>query len=511
MNNEKKPAMRYLITLLSGAMAPLGFSPFNLWPLLMVAVAILFMAHRNMPTRQALLNGFMFGVGMFGVGTSWIYVSIHQFGSASPALASLLTAVFVIVISLVFVAPGLWLYSKLRHHWHMDHPCQQALLFSAFWVIAEWTRSWLLTGFPWLLAGYSLLDTPAANWAPVTGVYGLSFLLVITSTLLVSLIIKSKQPLRKTITSKVFVVITIASLWLASWPLAKVQWTEPTGEKLTFSAIQGNIPQSIKWHPDYIQNIIATYTNQTEQEWKQDLIIWPENALPIFYSRAQWLLQQLSQQGKNHNTALIIGLPIDMPSENQQKYYNGIIAIGAGTGIYDKQKLVPFGEYVPFESLLRGLIAFFDLPMSSFSAGSSNQKPLNVKGITITPYICYEVVYPDFAARMARHSGLLLTISDDTWFGKSIGPEQHFQMARMRALETGRYLIRDTNDGLTALINNHGKVLQTIPRFKEGILRGSANIMLGNTPFMITGSWPILILCLGLQILCYFQSRFKKY
>ena len=529
MNNKQKPVSGYAASLLSGAAIPLGFSPFNLWSVLMLAIAAVFITHRNTPPRRALLNGFLFGVGMFGAGTSWIYVSIHQFGAASPALAGLLTGLFVAGISLLFVVPCFWLYSTLRQRWHIHFAWQQALLFSALWLIFEWTRSWLLTGFPWLLSGYSLLDTPAASWAPVTGVYGLSFLVVITSTLVASLAIKDRQAIETTKDtknmkkglsflgnlralrgSKALLAFSVAALWIASWPLATIQWTKPTGEEITFSAIQGNIPQGLKWNPDYIQNTVATYINQTRTDWQQDLIIWPENALPLFHSRIGWLLEQLNQKAENNNSTLITGLPIDIPSSDRLEYYNGIVSVGQGSGTYYKQKLVPFGEYVPFESLLRGLIAFFDLPMSSFSAGNADQAPLKARDIIITPYICYEVVYPDFAARMAHNSGLLLTISNDTWFGQSIGPEQHFQMARMRAIETGRYLIRGTNDGITALVNDHGKTLKTIPRFEEGVLRGSAKVMSGNTPFMIAGSWPVLILCLAMIAIYYVTFRKKQ-
>ena len=496
MNKIHKHTISYLISLLTGAAVPLGFSPFNLWPVLILAMASVFVTHRNTKPRRALINGFVFGVGMFGAGTSWIYVSIHQFGAASVPLASLLTALFVVGISLLFVAPCFWLYSYLNQRWKISAPWQQALVFSALWTLFEWLRSWLLTGFPWLLTGYSLIDSPAASWVPVTGVYGLSFLLLITSTLAASLLIaKSKQRL---LTGAL--CTAVVACWLIALPLGNIQWTKAAG-KIEFSAIQGNIPQNLKWDPAYIQNTLSTYINLTSSEWQQDLIIWPENAIPLFYGRARGFLQQLEREAKSQGSTLITGIPIDDQSSGSTRYYNGIISMGQGTGQYYKQKLVPFGEYVPFEALLRGLIAFFDLPMSSFSTGSDDQAPLMAGDTVIAPYICYEVVYPDYAAKMARDTGLLVTISNDTWFGKSIGPEQHFQMARMRALETGRYMIRGTNDGITALINEQGQVMDAIPRFEQGVLKGSAIIMTGNTPFMVTGSWPILLVCLILLAL----------
>ncbi len=497
MLKKQSSLMPALISLLSGSLIPLGFSPFNFWPVLMLALAVAFLVNRNNSPKKALINGFLFGMGMFGTGTSWIYVSIHQFGSAPIPLAALLTVLFVACMSILFIAPCFWLYSWITHRRTITAPWRQALTFSALWVIFEWIRSWLLTGFPWLFAGYSLLDTHFSGWAPLVGTYGLSFLSVTSSCIIAALIIsKGSRRLAPALVS-----LVLATLWIASLPLSKTQWTTPTGT-MSFSAIQGNIPQSLKWDPDHIQNTLSTYLELTNNEWNQDLIIWPENAIPLLYSQAQGFIQQLEGEAKRQETSLITGLPIDKQTSAYPQYYNGVISIGQGHGQYFKQKLVPFGEYVPLESLLRGLIAFFNLPMSSFSAGSSDQTPLMAGNIAITPYICYEVVYPDFAAKMARNSGLLITISNDTWFGKSIGPEQHFQMARMRALETGRYLIRDTNDGITALIDDSGKIIETIPRFEKGVLRGTATVMKGNTPFMVTGSWPVMALCLLLLGLC---------
>lgn len=502
MNESRKKHIISFASFFSGAVAPLGFSPYNLWPVLIVAMSSIFLLNRNAHPRQATLNGFLFGVGLFGVGTSWIYVSIQQFGGAPVALAGLLTGLFTVGISLLFIAPCFLLYSQLSKRCHINHAWQQALAFSALWTFFEWIRSWLLTGFPWLLTGYSLIDLPVVNWAPITGIYGLSLLLVITSTVPASVFIATgRQRLVATMIS-----LAVIGCWLSALPLAGIQWTNNTGS-LKFSAIQGNIAQNIKWDPANIQEILSTYLNLTRNEWQQDLIIWPENAIPLPYGNAAAFLRQLERETKSHATTLITGIPINDQSSGATQYYNGIIAIGQGTGIYHKQKLVPFGEYVPFENLLRGAITFFDLPMSNFTVGSDNQTPLTAGDTVIAPYICYEVVYPDFAADMARETGLLITISNDTWFGKSIGPEQHFQIARMRALETGRFMIRTTNDGITALINHRGQVIQSIPRFETGVLRGTAQVMNGNTPFVNYGSWPVIALCAFLLLISFL---FKK-
>ncbi|WP_020580898.1 apolipoprotein N-acyltransferase [Endozoicomonas elysicola] len=499
--------VRYLLSLAAGSAMPLGFSPFDLWPVPMLAVGTVFLLTRTLPVKKATLCGFLFGVGMFGAGTSWIYVSIHEFGAASPMLAGLLTGLFVLGISALMIMPAFLLYSWLNQRKAEQSksnrlpPWQQALLFSSIWVLFEWVRSWLLTGFPWLLSGYALLDTPFSALAPVIGTYGLSLLMVTTACLLFALVIPAKQKR----TPDIIALLISLGCWGLAWPLAHIQWTEKTGE-LSFSAIQGNIPQSLKWDPDFIHSTVSTYIGLTEDQWEQELIIWPENAIPLFYNRAQGLMTHLDRQARQNNTTLILGMPVDDNSGSETRYYNSILSMGDGSGRYDKQKLVPFGEYVPMESMLRGLIDFFNLPMSDFSQGHSEQALIQAGDVKIASYICYEVVYPDFAAQMAQESGLLITISNDTWFGKSIGPVQHFQIARMRALETGRYMIRATNDGITALIDEKGDVVETIPRFTSGVLSSSAEIREGQTPFMALGSWPVLIIALLMILLVIYRK-----
>lgn len=490
---SKLNIIRYLLMALAGGLFTLGFSPYNVSPIPMLSVAVAFMLVRTITAKAAASNGFVFGLGLFGAGVSWVYVSIHEFGAASPPLAGFLTLLFVAAMSLLFIVPPFTLYSWLNKKKQKLSPWQQALLFASIWVLFEWTRSWLLTGFPWLLAGYALMDTPFKYLAPVTGVYGLSMTTVLTACLFSVLVIPQNR--------KPAVVAALLSLlpWGVAFMLSNVQWTKPTG-KVEFSAIQGNIPQDLKWDPNFIQTTVNTYVDLTANQWDKDLIIWSENAIPVLYNQSKAFIDQLDREAKSHSSTLILGMPVDEHSGDRTRYYNSVIALGQGSGRYDKQKLVPFGEYVPLESILRGMIDFFDLPMSEFSRGASNQKLLKTGDAVIAPYICYEVVYPDFAARLARNSDLLLTISNDTWFGDSIGPEQHFQMARMRALETGRYLIRDTNDGITALIDDRGNVVESIPRFKEGVLSGTAVTMTGITPFMRFGSWPTLLLCLLLII-----------
>jgi apolipoprotein N-acyltransferase len=277
--------------------------------------------------------------------------------------------------------------------------------------------------------------------------------------------------------------------------VGKLDWTQRADSPLQVAAVQGNIPQQVKWDPEFLQQQLEVYLGLSSEDWHRDLLLWPETAIPVPQNQAGDLISFINKRLAPDAT-LVTGIPwYGFVSSVQSKAFrNSVMATGDGQGTYYKQKLVPFGEYVPLQAWLRGIIGFFNLPMSNFVPGPSNQPPLKVGETSVMPYICYEVAYPDFVARNARQTGLLITISNDGWFGRSIGPLQHLQMARMRALETGRFMIRGTNNGVTAIINDRGQIQERIPQFERGILRGEAYTVTGATPFMATGSWPVLIL-----------------
>ena len=335
-----------------------------------------------------------------------------------------------------------------------------------------------LTGFPWLLLGTSQVDSPLAAWAPVGGVYLLSLITALTGTLGVEL-------LRR----RWWALAPIAALWLA--PLALPgQWTSPAGEPLSVALLQGNLDQSIKWSAQGQREAVNIYTALTgEQPDGIDLMVWPEVALPMFEEEARPILERV-QSNLAPDTALLTGIL----QRDGGDYYNSVIGLGNAEGHYRKARLVPFGEYLPLESLLAGTIAFFDLPMPTMTPGPEAQGPIHAAGTTIGNAICYEIIYADRVAEQARAAELLLTVSNDTWFGRSIGPLQHLQMARLRALENGRYLIRATSNGMTAIVDPQGSVTARAPQFQATSLRGEVRPMVGNTPFTRTGSWPIWLL-----------------
>ncbi|WP_312930606.1 apolipoprotein N-acyltransferase, partial [Stutzerimonas nitrititolerans] len=291
-------------------------------------------------------------------------------------------------------------------------------------------------------------------------------------------------------------LVLLAAPWTAGLALDGHAWTETKGKPLSVAAVQGNVAQSLKWDPKQLEMQLLLYRDMSFASRPADLIVWPETAVPILKEHAAGYLTMMDGFARDRDSALITGVPVrQRNAEGELRYYNGLTTTGDAQGTYLKQKLVPFGEYVPLQDLLRGLIAFFDLPMSDFARGEPGQPPLTAKGHRIAPFICYEVVYPEFAADLAAESDVLLTVSNDAWFGRSIGPLQHLQMAQMRALEAGRWMIRATNNGVTVLIDPFGRITEQVPAFEQAVLYGEVIPMQGLTPYLQWRSWPLILVC----------------
>ncbi|WP_020409694.1 apolipoprotein N-acyltransferase [Hahella ganghwensis] len=487
---KKSLTTNWILPALSGAILPFCFAPYDLWPLAFPAIWLLLQIFAYDNVRQSLLQGWSFGLGFFGVGVSWVYVSIHDHGGASAPLAVALTALFVAAIAL-FPALQFALTARLiSSSKGAQSQIGRLLILISVWVLFEWVRSWLLTGFPWLYLGTAFIDTPLAGWAPVVGVYGVSLIALLTAAATYACWQHRNRALQTA------AILSLVALWAGGASLNTEQWTQPLDDTFTVSMVQANIPQEEKWLPANRNRITQEYLQMTEGLWDSDLILWPETALPFFQHQAANLIDQLDQRAKNSDTTLAMGiLSAEFDNAGEATVYNSFAIIGDGEGLYNKQKLVPFGEYVPLESQLRGLIQFFNLPMSDMAKGAKNQNSLRFGQHRLMPLICYEVVYPDFVASYARQAELLVTVSNDSWFGASIGPHQHLQIAQMRALETRKYMLRSTNNGITAIIDPFGNITSRAPQFEKTILTGQAALRKGETPFVITGSWPTLTLC----------------
>jgi len=471
-----------LISLLAGTALPLAFAPFNFFTLSYVAPAILLWIWLRSTAWQAAYRGLFFGLGFFGVGTSWVYISVHNFGNAPAALAILITFLMILVLALYIALQGF--FSRLLFR-HKSVAIQSLCVFPAMWVIFEGLRAWLFTGFPWLSLGYSQLNTPLHAFAPIFGIYGVSLAVCWISGALVLL----ATPLRNSVIKLVAVIIIV--IFLGSGLLLKGKhWTEPTDQAIKVSLVQGNIAQKMKWQPQELINILKIYKDMTSTLWQSKLIIWPEAAVPILPHDIKAYYDSMSHAAIQHGDYLIIGSPLYNPLTKQ--FYNGLRMIGAGTGVYYKRHLVPFGEYTPLPSVFGALMKKLDIPMSDFSKGPAKQIPLRIGKINIAAFICYEIAFSREVLRYATHSQLLINISDDSWFGHSIALDQQVQMAQFRALETGRPLLSSTNTGVTAVINPLGKIVKSLPIDKRQSLTAIVMPMTGNTPLMFWNYYPVI-------------------
>ena len=486
------------LALLAGVLVTLSLAPFSIWPLGIAAATLLALSLHNSTPLQAAWRGWLFGVALFGSGTSWVYVSIHVYGNAPVPLAIALTTIFSMGLALFFLFTC-WAYRRFQ----TDNLFTHSAGFATFWILCEWLRSWFLTGFPWLFLGHAHNDSPLSGLAPITGVLGISFIVAFSGAVIAQFIVQrsNKNPAPNKL------VATAIALWLASWALQFIDWTEKKGEPITVAMVQPATPQQLKWNRSYYQKTLNTLTEMSAPLWgNANIVIWPEAAIPNYLDNAQEFVDAVDAHAKQNNTSLITGIPSrSEPDENNPfgESFNSVIAVGNGSGIYHKQNLVPFGEYVPLQYWLRGLIEFFDLPMSNFARGPAGQTPLSInindRTISLSPYLCYEIVYGDLVAK--SRADILLTLSNDTWFGSSIGPDQHLQIAQLRAIENGRELIRATNSGITVITDERGAITAKIPQFSQQTLIGSVQPRSGLTPYAQFGSWPVLLVALIIIII----------
>jgi apolipoprotein N-acyltransferase len=274
------------------------------------------------------------------------------------------------------------------------------------------------------------------------------------------------------------------------------------GAPASVALVQGNIEQDVKWRPESVAPILNRYRELSAPYWDRRLVIWPEAAVTLFLHQAGPFLEEMDQRARNGGAALVLGVPAyEQLPDGGGAFRNTAIVLGNGEGRYVKRRLVPFGEYVPMEGLLRGAIEFFDLPMSHAAAGRLHQPLLLAGGYRLATAICYEVAYPDLVRADARDADVIVTISNDSWFGHSIGPLQHLQMARMRALENGRYVLRATNNGVTAIVSSDGVLRASIPQFTAGVLDGRFSATTGTTLYGRLGDIPALLcVVLGLAV-----------
>ncbi len=479
----------------------LGFAPFYLFPVPVITLALLFgFCHKSQTPLQAALLGFYFGMGLFSAGVTWIYVSLHDFGAMPMPIAVIALMILCAYLSL-FPALSLWILAKLR----LTSPFSWASVAAALWMLFEWLRGSLFTGFPWLALGYSQAPfSPLVGFAPIIGVYGISLLLVFSAALLFFWIEKGFRKWRYG--------LSFMLIWFSGFCLQSIEWVKPQGEPVTVSLLQGNIAQDMKWREDHIENTMEIYAKLI-LESDSRLIVTPEISIPLFSDVVPpSYLSYLSAHAKNNAGDVLIGLA-ERTANDGDEYYNTMFSFGSSPEqSYRKHHLVPFGEFIPLKPIFGWIIRVLQIPLSDFSRGGVAQQPMNLAGQHVAINICYEDVFGEEIINQLPQATLLVNVSNDAWFGRSIGPQQHLQISQMRALETGRYMLRATNTGVTAIIDERGKVLQTIEIFTTAALHGLAQGFTGATLYVRTGNYLVLglaSLLLGMGFISAFRASRK--
>lgn len=468
-----------LVAVAAGAMSSFAFAPLGWRWLAPLSVAVLFALWREVPPRTAARRGWCYGLGMFGAGVWWIQISIHKFGLPVYAFSVSVTAVFVLGMAL-YPALGGWLAAQLRG----ARPRAELLfLYPALWVLTEGVRGCLFSGFPWLYLGYSQIDSVLAAYAPVGGALGVSWAAATLGACLAAIVLRVRR-------ATVPAFMLAAAVLAGGAGLERLRWTRAAGPPLPVALVQGAVPQEIKWARDYRQPTLDLYQALSQPYWGRAIVVWPESAIPAFPQEIPAALAAIDRQAAAAGTSLLVGIPTGDPGND--RYFNSVVALGAGQGQYDKHHLVPFGEYLPFDAWLRPALDFLKIPMSSFSTGAERQDAVTAGGIPIGITVCYEDAYASEVRRALPEAELLVNVSDDAWFGDSIAPHQHLEIARMRALEAGRWLLRATNTGISAIIDEHGAIRARSPQFKSLVLGGAAEPRLGTTPYVRFGDVPLL-------------------
>ncbi len=473
--------MRYLAALLAGALTVFAFSPTNLYPLSMICPALLFFLWLGAPIRRCFWLGFVFGVGLFGVGVSWVYVSLHDFGNMPAPLAGVVVMSLVLYLSLFPAAVG-----GLQAAWRgNNNPVRLMLVIPGLWVLSEWLRGWLFTGFPWLSLGYSQIGWPIGGFAPVVGVYGVTWFTAVTIGALVVAVTNRARLAPLGIAVAMIIVV-------AGWLIERVHWVEPTGGPVKVALVQGNVPLAEKWRPGGTAGIIKRYMDLS-QHLNAELIVWPESALPLY---ADELPETFWRRLKDHPADFVLGILERHQDAVGYSLYNSVVAVSHSLSFYRKRHLVPFGEFLPLSSILGWLLDYLHIPMSDFSSWSGEQAPLTAADIPLGVSICYEDAFPEDVRLMLPDARLLVNVSEDAWFGDSLGPHQRLQMARMRAAETGRPMVRAGNTGVSAVIDHRGMVFARSPQFVEIVILATVQPMMGTTPYVRFGNLIMIVLVL---------------
>ena len=494
-----------LWALFAGLICVFGFAPFGIYPIPVLALAVLFALWRRAGTpRNAAWLGFTFGLGLFGAGISWIYVALHEYGDMPMLLALPATALFVAFLALFTALAG---YVQAR--FPAAQGLRTVLVMPAAWVSVEWLRGMIFTGFPWLTLGYAHSGSPLAGYAPLFGVYGVSLVAAISAGLLAHVLTNllrdpavgrhaTRGFLARYSRAALIPLLLLAVIWGAGTVLHRVSWTKPVGEPFSVALVQGNIAQNLKFNEDALAGTLDTYRRLVLQS-NARLTLLPETAFPMLRHE---IPQDLIGQLRNHATQNGGDDLIGVFERDHRSYYNSVFSLGADEEQhYRKHHLVVFGEFIPLRPLLGWFINdVLNIPMGDLARGDKMQAPLDVAGQHVAVNICYEDVFGEEIILALPQATLLANFTNDAWYGHSYAAAQHNQMSQMRAMETGRMMLRATNTGVTSIIGADGKVLQRLPQHVEGVLFGMAQGYQGSTPYVRWGNaavWLLITLMLA--------------
>jgi apolipoprotein N-acyltransferase len=482
----------------AGAVCVFGFAPFYAWPVPMAAVAALFFAwSASGSPRQAMLSGFVFGLGYFLTGVSWVYVSLHDFGGMPAILAALATFLFCAYLALWPALAG-WLTLRFA-----ARGLGRRLAFAAAaFVACDWVRGWLFTGFPWLTLGTSQIpDGPLAPFATYVGAYGTSLAITAVASTVVMLFVLAG---RARLVAGAALIAIVALAFAARLP----QWTQPAGAPMKIALLQGNIAQEIKWRDEVRDRTLLAY-RQMIVDAKARVVVIPETALPAFLDELPpAYVESLRQHARDAGKDILLGTVERrfVGKGRDYEYFNSLVTLTGGPmQAYRKHHLVPFGEFIPVG--FHWVLAILHIPLSDFSRGPAEQPPLTAAGVRFGVAICYEDIFGEEVIRQLPAAQVLVNVSNDAWFGKSFAAEQHLQASQMRALETGRWMVRSTNTGASAAIDEHGRVVSRLEPFTAATLVAEVPPRDGATPYVRWGNTPFLLLDLSVLGLCLRRRR----
>lgn len=480
-----------LVSLIAGALTVLTFAPFDLAWLIFPLMAFLFYIWSISSPRKALLHGWLFGVGMQCAGVSWIYFSLHYHGGSPTLFAFLLIFLLSAYLSIYTALAG----CCVNRFCNLTRPLKLLLLYPAAWALFEWLQGIVLTGFAWLQPGYTQIDLPLSGFAPLIGSHGVGLMVAVTAGALLLLLLDSSWRKRA--------LLIIAAVWLTGFGLKQISWTEPTGDEITVAIVQGNIDQKIKWQPESKIPTLQRYRELSLAHTDADLIIWPETSIPGFKYRMEKHISDLSTEMQKTDTDLLAGLFIK--NIETGRYYNSMINLNGGE--YRKRHLVPLGEYVPLRSLIDFFNQYINVPMSDIDSGPEEQELLWAAGQPLGISICFEDAFARDVRKDLPQATLLVNVSNDAWFDGSQEPFQHHAIARMRALESGRFMLRATNTGISSIIDPKGQEVAVSPQFEVHVLKASVQPMKGATPYVFWGDLALVLACLGILMGFALQAR----